>query len=77
VKPNFVSDTAKGIMPLEDRSRAFTFVGEVSSIKGIDLLLEAWHKTDLHDRRLTVIGDGPDRSILQQTGAGCSGVETT
>ena len=75
VKPNFVSDTATGIMPLDDRRRAFAFVGEVSSIKGIDLLLEAWHKTGLHDRRLVVIGDGPNRKILEQAGFGRSGVD--
>jgi glycosyltransferase involved in cell wall biosynthesis len=75
VKPNFVSDTSKEIMPREGRSQALVFVGEVSTIKGIDLLLEAFHSAGLHDQHLAVIGDGPERAALQQTGLGHSGVD--
>lgn len=60
VKPNFVPDTyARSTLP---RSGAL-FVGRLSKEKGLAALLEAWRK--IPDIMLTIVGDGPDRGILE------------
>ncbi len=42
------------------------FVGRLDAVKGVPLLLEALAETrkSLHDLRLTLVGDGPDREAL-------------
>jgi GalNAc-alpha-(1->4)-GalNAc-alpha-(1->3)-diNAcBac-PP-undecaprenol alpha-1,4-N-acetyl-D-galactosaminyltransferase len=58
-----------------DRERArrspkvLIFVGRLSKEKGIDRLLQAWANLKYHhtDWRLRIVGDGAERSALQQT----------
>jgi glycosyltransferase involved in cell wall biosynthesis len=61
VKPNFVMpDPAPG-----KRHGDFAiFVGRLSSEKGVTTLLSAWAK--LSGRKLTIVGDGPLRSLVEQ-----------
>lgn len=41
------------------------FLGQITSVKGVDLLLEAWKRLNRSDARLIVIGDGAERVALQ------------
>jgi glycosyltransferase involved in cell wall biosynthesis len=59
VKPNFLPDPgAAG----HDREDFFLFVGRLSAEKGINTLLDTFTGSP---KRLVVIGDGPDRRIIE------------
>jgi glycosyltransferase involved in cell wall biosynthesis len=47
----------------------FIYVGRLSQEKGIALLLKAFSTPDLAGRALTIIGDGPLRSLVEATAA--------
>jgi glycosyltransferase involved in cell wall biosynthesis len=51
------------------------FVGRLSTEKGVANLLEAWKQVQGGERRLLIMGDGPERSNLEQQAAGLKGVE--
>lgn len=60
-------DTIFQLDALVERERQLIFVGRLVSDKGVDLLLEAMallKKRRLHPR-LTIVGDGPERSKLE------------
>ena len=76
VKPNFVADPLPGLAPAatagaaagagaagEGRSGA-VYVGRLSAEKGVATLIEAWRS--LPDVPLTIIGEGPQRAMLEQ-----------
>jgi glycosyltransferase involved in cell wall biosynthesis len=50
------------------------FVGRLSLEKGVDKLLEAWKLVGGGERRLLIVGDGPERSKLEQKAKGLKGV---
>jgi glycosyltransferase involved in cell wall biosynthesis len=50
------------------------FVGRLSVEKGVDRLLDAWKKVAGGERRLVIIGDGPERPALEAKAANLTGV---
>lgn len=62
--------------PLPEGPPTVTFVGRLVEKKGLDVLLAAWPavRASVPTARLLVLGDGPQRSLLQGT-AGRSGIE--
>jgi len=51
------------------------FVGRLSPEKGVSHLLEAWKLIAGGDRKLLIIGDGPERESLEREARGIPGVE--
>jgi glycosyltransferase involved in cell wall biosynthesis len=51
------------------------FVGRLSEEKGVSQLLEAWKIVAGGERRLLIIGDGPERDRLEHQARGIPGVE--
>lgn len=58
VKYNYV-ESAEALVPKEKRQNQFIFVGRLDKLKGIDLLLEAWHQMGENAPKLLVCGSGP------------------
>jgi glycosyltransferase involved in cell wall biosynthesis len=65
VKPNFVADPGARQAP-PSRSRTVLYVGRLVDVKGVRVLLEAWHMLGPTALELVVVGDGPLRAALQQ-----------
>jgi glycosyltransferase involved in cell wall biosynthesis len=63
VKPNFVRD--QRYSPTASREGAL-YVGRLSSEKGIQTMLDAWHESPMP---LTIIGDGPLISLVANNAA--------
>ncbi|HZX74027.1 MAG TPA: glycosyltransferase, partial [Cyclobacteriaceae bacterium] len=61
VKPNFVEDYGNATNERED---FFLFIGRLSEEKGIRTLLKA---ASLHNFRLTIIGDGPLKQMVEES----------
>ncbi|MCE0497373.1 MAG: glycosyltransferase family 4 protein [Methylacidiphilales bacterium] len=59
------------------RSPTAIFVGRLSTEKGVHRLLEAWKLIQGGERKLLVIGDGPERAGLERQAAGLKGVVFT
>jgi len=72
VKPNFTPDPG-ALVAL--RSPRVIFAGSINRAKGVHLLLEAWSRLCRPDYKLVILGDGPDRPMLQSRYAGDSTVE--
>ena len=53
------------IDPNSQRERSIVFLGRLVSDKGADLLLQAYASINRPDWPLTIIGDGPERSALE------------
>ena len=51
------------------------FVGRLSTEKGVGRLLEAWREVAGGERRLIILGDGPERAQLEEQARGIPGVE--
>jgi glycosyltransferase involved in cell wall biosynthesis len=51
------------------------FVGRLSPEKGVDKLLEAWKQVQGGDRRLLIVGDGPERTKLERLANDLTGVD--
>ena len=51
------------------------FVGRLSPEKGVDRLLSAWKLIAGGNRRLIILGDGPERAKLEKLAEGLPGVE--
>jgi glycosyltransferase involved in cell wall biosynthesis len=51
------------------------FVGRLSLEKGVDRLLEAWKKIGGGERRLLIMGDGPERANLERRARGTQGIQ--
>lgn len=78
VIPNAVDPpTALSSLSAPD-AKIFLSLGRLSREKGVDILLEAWRRTQpqLTDSnwQLYIAGEGPNRSELQRVSAGLSGV---
>ena len=58
--PNTISPS-----PDKQKNKHFLFVGRLSNEKGVDLLLNAWQKSELKDWHLNIVGDGPQKKLLQ------------
>ncbi len=65
VKPNAVADPGPDI-PL---GRDVLFAGRLVNEKGIELLLDAWAKSDAGEATLVIAGDGPLRDLVQNAAA--------
>ncbi len=74
VKPNFISDICVPDMS-GNRKHKVVFVGRIQSHKGVDLLINAWMQMDPGDYKLIIIGDGPDRSKLEELSKNCENIE--
>ncbi|MEM9849098.1 MAG: glycosyltransferase family 4 protein [Bacteroidota bacterium] len=57
----------RNLMPMQDRKGELVYLGRLVSIKGVDTLLEALHLLQKEGLtpKLTIIGDGEDRSKLE------------
>jgi len=51
------------------------FVGRLSPEKGVDRLLEAWKLIGGGERRLVILGGGPEKAHLERQAKGLAGVE--
>ena len=69
IKPNFIPDPGEG---LPQREELFLYAGRISPEKGVNVLFEAF--SQLPSARLLVIGDGPDREILQRQYANAANI---
>jgi glycosyltransferase involved in cell wall biosynthesis len=67
VKYNGVAGPPTGIeLPPASASRTFLFAGQLIPYKGLELLLEAWHRADLPDDvELRVVGSGRQAELLR------------
>lgn len=65
--PNGIGDA--DFLPVTHGADAtpFLFIGELRTLKGVDLLLEAVAtlKSEGRDARVTIVGDGPDRATFE------------
>jgi glycosyltransferase involved in cell wall biosynthesis len=64
----------EAILP-PSKSATVIFVGRLSLEKGVDKLIDAWKLVQGGDRRLVIVGDGPERAQLLQRAAGLKGIE--
>ncbi|MEM6252982.1 MAG: glycosyltransferase family 4 protein [Cyanobacteria bacterium P01_D01_bin.156] len=66
VKPNFIFDPLDNeeIQPLPEQP-TFLFAGRLSKEKGAMILLKAWQFVNEPDWHLHIVGDGPERVILE------------
>lgn len=71
VIPNAYRDRLFRLRPEIPRDRELVFVGRLVSDKGVDLLLESLAQLARREIRpgLTVVGDGPDRQMLERLAA--------
>jgi glycosyltransferase involved in cell wall biosynthesis len=53
------------------------FVGRLSVEKGVSKLLEAWERVQGGDRKLLIVGDGPERERLEKRASTLRGVKFT
>ncbi len=67
-----------GAAPRDRFSRHVLFVGRLTAVKGVPLLLEAFARVRAAypDARLTLVGDGPERATLQAQAAALGLIET-
>ena len=66
---------AKGAPPPPTKSPTAIFVGRLSLEKGVEKLLEAWKLVGGGERKLLIMGDGPERATLRKKAKGLKGVE--
>lgn len=68
VKPHGVADPGDR-MRLPSESSTVLFVGRLSEEKGAAVLIEAWANAPPNGLELVVVGDGPQRALLERLGA--------
>ncbi len=56
--------------PSQHGGAELLFVGRLAGVKGVPVLLDALRGLDFPDLRLTLIGDGPDRALLEAQAKG-------
>jgi glycosyltransferase involved in cell wall biosynthesis len=66
VKPSFVAAAPRRQGP----GNYFLFLGRLSREKGLDTLLTLWSRSPKSRKRLIVVGDGPERALLQDVAPG-------
>jgi glycosyltransferase involved in cell wall biosynthesis len=64
VKPQFYPGSPEPI-PWIERDDTVLFVGRLDHAKGARSLLDAWRELGTDAPRLDIIGDGPDRSVME------------
>lgn len=74
VKPNFISEKEE-FGEATERQRAFIFAGRITAEKGVELLLSSWQNLGASGWKLIIIGDGPERNMLQERYRHLPGVE--
>lgn len=77
VKPNVVQDLRHVASGSVERRNAFVFVGRLAPEKGVRLLIDAWRAAALEGWRLRIVGDGPDRHMLEAAAQGLGSIEFT
>jgi glycosyltransferase involved in cell wall biosynthesis len=75
VKPNVVDDLRLLVPPDIDRQNTFVYVGRLAPEKGVRHLIEAWGTAALGGWTLRIIGDGPERTVLEAMARGLGSVE--
>lgn len=63
---NPFNDSLFRVLPDVSRSHSIVFLGRLVSDKGVDMLLKAFAGLPTNNWRISLIGDGPERSILEQ-----------
>jgi glycosyltransferase involved in cell wall biosynthesis len=64
IKPHFLMDPPHPI-PWQEREKKIVFVGRLSQEKGVHILVKAWEIWGKSAPKLEIIGDGPDRHMLE------------
>lgn len=58
---------ARARLDLDEGAVVFLFLGRLEAVKGLDTLLEAWHRSESgKHRRLLIVGDGAQAQALRQ-----------
>lgn len=65
VIPNIV-EVPTALLPESEKRNTVLAVGRFVEQKGFDLLLEAWHLIPDNNWQLKIIGDGPDKVLLEK-----------
>jgi glycosyltransferase involved in cell wall biosynthesis len=65
VKPHFYADPPAAI-PFLKRDGEAVFIGRISREKGVDVLINAWHRMGCEAPHLEIIGDGPEKVRLSR-----------
>jgi glycosyltransferase involved in cell wall biosynthesis len=65
VKPHGVEDPGHRL-DAASRSSTVLFVGRLSPEKGLSMLLDAWDRVQPMSLELVVVGEGPQRVLLEQ-----------
>jgi exopolysaccharide biosynthesis WecB/TagA/CpsF family protein len=72
VKPNFLLEDPG---EASGRGEGAVFVGRLSPEKGVHVLVDAWKRVT--GTRLAIVGDGPERGVLERLGSGAPGLAFT
>jgi len=67
VVPNFYDpDFPAGSSRRPQNREQILYVGRLTKEKGVDLLLDSFHRLNDRGAKLTIVGDGPQRSLLEK-----------
>ncbi len=69
-KPAADGETSPGLRQVKQRlgeSRVFLYMGRIATEKNVEALLRAWRLVSPEGCQLVIVGDGPQRMVLQNT----------
>jgi len=69
VKPHFYFN-APDPLPWEEREQKMVYIGRLGVEKGVRILIDAWKMWSSEAPHLEIIGDGPEKSVLQESTKG-------
>ena len=72
---HFLEPEGAPLPPAPAKAPTALFVGRLSVEKGVASLLEAWRLIGGGERKLLIIGDGPERAKLERQAEGLKGVQ--